>query len=104
MHTTLGTHDNGQVWLRDFIPKFLPNAQVFSWGYNTNVVTIPVDDFILLIGGTMEVEVDDRLKVEIIGQPASIFMKLTGPIYIEWDRKDNHFAISGEYALSYNGL
>jgi hypothetical protein len=59
------------------------------------VITIPVDDFILLIGGTMEVEVDDRLKIEIIGQPASNFMKLTGPIYMEWDGKDNHFAISG---------
>jgi hypothetical protein len=31
------THENGQLWLRDFIPKFLPDARVFSWGYNTDV-------------------------------------------------------------------
>jgi hypothetical protein len=73
-------------------------------GGNHWEVTIPVGDFILLIGGTMEVEVDDHLKIEIIGQPVSIFIKLTGPIYMEWDGEDNHFAISGEYALSYNGF
>jgi hypothetical protein len=67
-------------------------------------VTSPVDDFRLLIGGTIEVEVDDRLKIEIIGQPASIFIKVTGPIYMEWDGEDNNFATSGEYALSHNGL
>jgi hypothetical protein len=52
----------------------------------------------------MEVEADNRLKIEIIGQPASIFIKVTGPIYMEWDGEDNNFATSGEYALSHNGL
>jgi hypothetical protein len=50
----------------------------------------------------MEVEVDDRLKIEIIGHPARIFIKLTDPNYMEWDGEDNHFAISGEYVLSHN--
>jgi hypothetical protein len=55
------------------------------------------DDFILLSGGTMEVEVDNRLEIEIIGHPESIFMKSTGTIYTEWGGEDNHFAISWEY-------
>ncbi len=27
------THDNGKLWLRDFLPKDLPGARVFSYGY-----------------------------------------------------------------------
>jgi hypothetical protein len=32
------THENGQFWLRDFIPKFLPDARVISWGYNIDTI------------------------------------------------------------------
>ncbi|PMD49359.1 uncharacterized protein K444DRAFT_549306 [Hyaloscypha bicolor E] len=31
------THDNGNFWLRDLIPKDLPGARVFSYGYPASV-------------------------------------------------------------------
>lgn len=26
-------HESGAMWLRDFLPKDVPNAQVFTYGY-----------------------------------------------------------------------
>lgn len=65
--------------------------------------TIPLEDFILMIVGTMEVEADPRIRIEIMGQPVSTFMKLRGSVYMECDGEDQHLAISGEAALSYTG-
>ena len=31
------THENGKLWLRDFLPADVPSARVFSFGYNSNV-------------------------------------------------------------------
>ncbi|KAI9853963.1 MAG: hypothetical protein M1813_001607 [Trichoglossum hirsutum] len=31
------THENGKFWLRDFIPKQLPGARIFSFGYPAKV-------------------------------------------------------------------
>jgi hypothetical protein len=31
------THENGTNWLRDFVPKSLPGARVFSFGYPAGV-------------------------------------------------------------------
>ena len=31
------THENGKFWLRDFVPKGLPGARVFSFGYPAEV-------------------------------------------------------------------
>lgn len=31
------THENGSLWLRDFIPKDLPGVRVFSYGYPADV-------------------------------------------------------------------
>ncbi|RGP79315.1 tetratricopeptide-like helical domain [Fusarium longipes] len=30
------TSDNGVYWLRDFLPTDVPNARIFSWGYDAN--------------------------------------------------------------------
>jgi hypothetical protein len=30
------TADNGVNWLRDLLPHDLPNARIFSWGYDAN--------------------------------------------------------------------
>jgi alpha-beta hydrolase superfamily lysophospholipase len=30
------TADNGINWLRDLLPEDLPNARIFSWGYDAN--------------------------------------------------------------------
>jgi hypothetical protein len=32
------THENGTNWLRDFVPKSLPGARVFSFGYPAGVL------------------------------------------------------------------
>ena len=32
------THDNGKLWLRDFLPGDLPGARVFTYGYNSTFV------------------------------------------------------------------
>ena len=32
------THENGKLWLRDFVPKGLPGARVFSFGYPAEVL------------------------------------------------------------------
>jgi hypothetical protein len=29
------THDNGKLWLRDFLPADLPGARIFTYGYNS---------------------------------------------------------------------
>jgi hypothetical protein len=36
---TLGpwTHKNGNLWLRDILPKALPGARIFSFGYPAEV-------------------------------------------------------------------
>lgn len=31
------THQNGALWLRDFLPKDFPGARVFSFGYDAEV-------------------------------------------------------------------
>jgi hypothetical protein len=31
------THDNGKLWLRDFLPEDFPGARVFSFGYDAEV-------------------------------------------------------------------
>ena len=31
------THENGKLWLRDFLPKDIPGARVFSFGYPAEV-------------------------------------------------------------------
>lgn len=31
------THDNGNFWLRDLVPKDLPGVRVFSYGYPAEV-------------------------------------------------------------------
>ena len=31
-------HDNGTLWLRDFLPGDLPGARVFTYGYNSTFV------------------------------------------------------------------
>jgi hypothetical protein len=31
------THENGKLWLRDFVPDDFPGARVFSFGYNSKV-------------------------------------------------------------------
>ena len=30
---------NGRNWLRDFLPKNIPNARIYSWGYDANTHT-----------------------------------------------------------------
>ena len=32
------THDNGKLWLRDFLPGDLPGARVFTYGYNSTFI------------------------------------------------------------------
>ena len=32
------THENGKIWLRDFLPGDLPGARIFSFGYPAEVV------------------------------------------------------------------
>jgi hypothetical protein len=32
------THDNGKLWLRDFLPEDLPGVRVFTYGYNSTFV------------------------------------------------------------------
>jgi hypothetical protein len=32
------THENGKLWLRDFVPDELPGARIFSYGYNSAFV------------------------------------------------------------------
>ena len=32
------THNNGKLWLRDFLPEDLPGARVFTYGYNSTFV------------------------------------------------------------------
>jgi len=32
------THDNGKLWLRDFLPEDLPSVRVFTYGYNSTFV------------------------------------------------------------------
>ena len=32
------THDNGKLWLRDFLSEDLPGARVFTYGYNSTFV------------------------------------------------------------------
>jgi hypothetical protein len=41
------THDNGNLWLRDLIPKDLPGVRVFSYGY-------PAEVFCTLSTGTLD--------------------------------------------------
>lgn len=31
-------HDNGKLWLRDFLPVDLPGARIFTYGYNSALV------------------------------------------------------------------
>jgi hypothetical protein len=31
------TADNGKLWLRDFLPKDLPQARIMLMGYNANI-------------------------------------------------------------------
>lgn len=31
------THENGKLWLRDFLPKSLPGVRVFSYGYPAEI-------------------------------------------------------------------
>ena len=39
------THENGKFWLRDFVPKGLPGARVFSFGYPAEVfLSLGTDD------------------------------------------------------------
>ena len=35
---TTWTHDNGTLWLRDSLPKDLPSARVFTYGYDSTFV------------------------------------------------------------------
>ena len=30
------THDNGKLWLRDFLPEEQPSARIFTFGYNAD--------------------------------------------------------------------
>ena len=32
------THDNGKIWLRDFLPTDIPGARVFTYGYNSTLL------------------------------------------------------------------
>lgn len=32
------THDNGKIWLRDFLPTDIPEARVFTYGYNSTLL------------------------------------------------------------------
>jgi hypothetical protein len=32
------THDNGKLWLRDFLPADLPGVRIFTYGYNSTFV------------------------------------------------------------------
>ncbi|KAH0536065.1 hypothetical protein FGG08_007031 [Glutinoglossum americanum] len=34
------THENGKLWLRDFVPEDIPGARVFSFGYDAEALTI----------------------------------------------------------------
>jgi hypothetical protein len=35
------TADNNVLWLRDLLPKHLPNARILSWGYDANTHSKP---------------------------------------------------------------
>jgi hypothetical protein len=43
------THDNDQLWLRDFVPESLPTCRVFTFGYSSEVAftrsRTSIDDF-----------------------------------------------------------
>ncbi|KAI5919946.1 hypothetical protein F4810DRAFT_457729 [Camillea tinctor] len=34
---TTWTHANGKMWIRDFLPKFLPGCRVYTYGYPSKV-------------------------------------------------------------------
>lgn len=39
-----GTHKNGKIWPRDFLPKTLPNARIVSFGYNAEFASFYTED------------------------------------------------------------
>src|SRR5438034_1035627 len=43
------THENGKLWLRDFLPFQVPEARIFTYGYDSVVAfsksSAEVDDF-----------------------------------------------------------
>lgn len=43
------THDNGKLWLRDFLPAEIPGTRIFTFGYDAKVAfsqsTADLEDF-----------------------------------------------------------
>ena len=56
------THENGTLWLRDFLPKSIKGARVFSFGYDAEVVLTKsqagLDDFARSLLNKLRVERD----------------------------------------------
>jgi hypothetical protein len=66
-------HENGSLWLQDFLPHQLPGARVFSFGYPAEIITIAsatrrIQDFarallegLRAVRRTLEVRVDNSI-------------------------------------------
>ena len=56
------THENGTLWLRDFLPKSIKGARIFSFGYDAEVVLTKsqaeLDDFARSLLNKLRVERD----------------------------------------------
>lgn len=38
------SRETAQMWLKDFLPKDIPNIRVMSYGYNSNLIDDTVDE------------------------------------------------------------
>ncbi|OCL04556.1 hypothetical protein AOQ84DRAFT_380441 [Glonium stellatum] len=60
------THENGALWLRDFLPKNIKGARIFSFGYDAEVALTRsqtrLDDFARSLLNKLRVERDGELQ------------------------------------------
>ena len=66
------THENGKFWLQDFVPKELPGARVFSFGYPAQVFcSLGTGDLDSFARSLLEDLKRERRRKEVGGQFAS---------------------------------
>lgn len=63
------THESGALWLRDFLPKDINGARVFSFGYDAEVALTrslaTLDDFARSLLNNIKLERDGKVRAAI---------------------------------------
>lgn len=72
------THQNGALWLRDFLPKDLPGARIYSFGYDAELLySRNTGNFESFARRLLEDIIRERQEEKVISPPFSTTFQIS---------------------------